>query len=486
MQYLRTLSLVCLAAAVIFGAGMIGAERYGRKEKKNITERAAGLFVPCILFWGILYSLVFVPFTAPDEYAHFASAYRLSNQMMRQKAVDDEGMVLVREGDAAQLWTDLDEETYRDVYGRFFAMDPGRERIAYGHRTMDVAGHAYLPQAVGITLGRLLSLGQVLTIYLGRLCNLAFFALCAWLSIRLAPFGKMAFFGTAMLPMTLELVSSLSYDAFAIGLGMLYTAYTLGLAYDKPSVGRREVLTLGLLLALLAPCKMVYIPLAGLCFLIPKEKFGDKKTYRKAAAAVAACMVIGVLAINLDKILVYFQGTEDPVEWAGGVAGYSISVVLSHPLRAAGVIARSLIRQFPAYAGSMAGSSLGWLAYEVDETLILFLLVWTVFAALPVGTGKGEAAVMPVRHRLWSLTFCLASVAATLLIMLLSWTPLDSPVVTGVQGRYFLPILPLALLACRSRRLRFAGTATGLEGILAGGYHLANLLVIQGILGSIG
>lgn len=109
----------------------------------------------------------------------------------------------------------------------FFPWMTARRRIGYGHAPMDVSLHAYLPQALGITLGRLLSLGQVLTIYLGRLCNLAFFVLCGWLAVRLAPFGKMAFFGAALLPMTLELVSSLSYDGFAISLGFLCTAYVM-------------------------------------------------------------------------------------------------------------------------------------------------------------------------------------------------------------------------------------------------------------------
>ena len=33
-----------------------------------------------------------------------------------------------------------------------------------------------------------------------------------------------------------------------------------------------------------------------------------------------------------------------------------------------------------------------------------------------------------------------------MVVMLLSWTPIGSGVIQGVQGRYFLPILPLTLL----------------------------------------
>ena len=42
------------------------------------------LFICFVLFWGILYSLVWIPFSAPDEYAHFATAYRVSDLLLHQ------------------------------------------------------------------------------------------------------------------------------------------------------------------------------------------------------------------------------------------------------------------------------------------------------------------------------------------------------------------------------------------------------------------
>lgn len=480
MRLWQSLSVSFWVLMLAFTAGFL----VFLQKKKDVGPQR--LFLPCVLFWGVLYSLVFIPFTAPDEYAHFASAYRLSNQLMGQEVYNDEGLVQMREKDARLLLPELCVETYEEIYGDFWKLDDSEGVAGYGHLPMDVAFHAYLPQALGITLGRLLSLGQVLTIYLGRFCNLLFFAFCGYQAVRIAPFGKMVFFGTAMLPMTLELISSLSYDAFAIGLGMLFTAYALHLAYEAPRVGCKELAVLALLLAALAPCKMVYIPLAGLCFLIPKEKFGSGKRYLRDALLVAGCMAAGVLFVNLDKMLVYLQGTEDPIAWAGDAAGYSISVVLANPLAALRVIGNTLVRRLPGYAVSMIGSTLGWLEHEIDSTLILFLMIWTGLTALPVRAGESDSAgkdgVMPVRHRLISLALCLGTLLATLFIMLLSWTPLSSSVVEGVQGRYFLPVFPLLLLALRSRRLSLERPV---EPILMGGYCVVELLVLQSILGRV-
>ena len=488
MTTLDTLRLLILIAMLAFLAGLLVYF------KKHPQWQLSKLYLPCVLFWGLVYTFVFIPFTAPDEYAHYASAYRLSNQIMLKEfagtAYDETGHVMMREDDTWELGTELSGENYAEVYRNFWKMDDSQREIGYGHHYMEVAFHAYTPQTIGITVARLLGLGQVLTIYLGRLCNLLFFALCGWLAIRVAPFGKMAFFGTSLLPMTLELVGSLSYDGFAIGLGMLFTAYVLHLIYEKDKIGPRQWAILGLLLALLAPCKMVYIPLAAMCFLIPQEKFGSKKKFMTAAAIVAACMVAGVLIVNLNKMTSYLGETEGVIDWAGGVAGYSFSYLLQSPLTAVKVIGYTLVTRAAGYVYGMIGGNLGWLEYEVDAVLVLFLLAWTALTALAVRKERQEevslanitdadGAVMPVAHRIVSLILCFGTVVATLLIMLLSWTPLGSPVVEGVQGRYFLPILPLILVALRNKKIVLQHN---IDDILIGGYCMVNLLVIQWIL----
>ena len=42
----------------------------------------------------------------------------------------------------------------------------------------------------------------------------------------------------------------------------------------------------------------------------------------------------------------------------------------------------------------------------------------------------------------------------TLTAMLLNWTPIWSTLILGVQGRYFLPVLPLLLLCVRKMDIR--------------------------------
>ena len=49
------------------------------------------------------------------------------------------------------------------------------------------------------------------------------------------------------------------------------------------------------------------------------------------------------------------------------------------------------------------------------------------------------------------IILCLGCTGLILLGMLFQWTPMGYVSVEGVQGRYFLPFLPILLAACRSR-----------------------------------
>ncbi|MBQ8647886.1 MAG: DUF2142 domain-containing protein, partial [Oscillospiraceae bacterium] len=48
-------------------------------------------------------------------------------------------------------------------------------------------------------------------------------------------------------------------------------------------------------------------------------------------------------------------------------------------------------------------------------------------------------------HR-WTMALILAGVSGLLVFACLTWTPVNYEILFGLQGRYFLPVLPLALL----------------------------------------
>ena len=66
---------------------------------------------------------------------------------------------------------------------------------------------------------------------------------------------------------------------------------------------------------------------------------------------------------------------------------------------------------------------------------------------------RDEAVYVKKGHRLFIALICCASVVLVLLSMLLSYTQQSSNYITGVQGRYYLPIVAVLLLGMRSSKM---------------------------------
>ena len=307
-----------------------------------------------------------------------------------------------------------------------------------------------MPQAIGISLARILGLNTVCLLYFGRLCNLIFFVIMLYLSMKRIPFGKEVLLGVAVLPMTLHLAASFSYDVMILSCMFLLTAVCLDLAYEKETVRVRDVVLLAVLAAVAGPCKMVYAPMLGLCLLIPMRKFGKVRNWFISAFAVGIAWGMAMYLVNSQVITTYATATEADsyVEWAEE-AGFSISLLIHNPVLLVRMFYQTLLWNAKDMHITMIG---GWLG-NLDQVLdVPYLAVWA-FSLCLIGLAlkiPGEQIRMTGRHRVWIGFLCAACAGLTMLSMLIAWTPVSSRVILGVQGRYFLPFLPVLLLALKN------------------------------------
>lgn len=307
---------------------------------------------------------------------------------------------------------------------------------------------AYGPQALGMALVRAMDWGTLPLLYLGRLCNLVFFVFMTWLAMKRLPFGKEVLFGTALLPMTLHLSSSFSYDVMIMGCMFYFTAVCLDLAYKKERVEWKDVAVLALVMAAAGPCKMVYAVMMGLCLLIPVKKFGGWGRWFISAACVAGAWAGAMYLVNSQVIVSYATETESYVQWAGE-SGYSLSLLIHQPVRLIKIFYQTLLWQAQHYHLTMIGAYLGNLDPVLDVPYVLMVLFTLCLLALAL-RKPGESLVLTGGKRLWVFAVCAGCAAAVMLSMLIAWTPLSSRVINGVQGRYFLPFLPVLLLALKN------------------------------------
>lgn len=164
--------------------------------------------------------------------------------------------------------------------------------------------------------------------------------------------------------------------------------------------------------------------------------------------AVGLAWGLAMAAVNTKTILTYATETESYVPWAQE-AGYSLTYLIHNPMELIRMFYQTLLWQMEHYHLTMMGAYLGNLdqVLDVPYILILFFTVCLLCLALK---KPGESQRMSKGNRIWIYVLCLGCTVAILLSMLIAWTTVSSPVISGVQGRYFLPILPILLMAVKN------------------------------------
>lgn len=291
----RFFLLVGLLASVVVFLGIYFAMR-GRMPLHRLV------FV-LVLCFGMLYSFVLPPYAAPDEKYHINQSFTLACKWANMLSPDEWRMGNVpldmtyrREHDFDPLlqnekttvfsWQELSENLFTTTPDSFDSHTALEELQTDRNPTL------YLFSAAAVFLAYVFHLGFVSALMLGRTANLIVFALLAMLAVKAAPFGKRVFAAAALLPMTLHLAASFSRDAVLLGLCFGFTALLLDAVYGQPTPKRMAALAVAGIL--LAPGKMVYLPLAALFVLAPAAALGHHAKAKKMGY-LAACLALALV-----------------------------------------------------------------------------------------------------------------------------------------------------------------------------------------------
>src|SRR5262245_57584495 len=229
------------------------------------------------------------PFQAPDEQNHFFRAQTLSEgHLLAQRQPGKVGApmhaaifkwVVTVQGDIPfhpeKKQTIKALTALRDAR----ADDPSIMFVDFRNSAL-YSPVVYLPQSVGLRIGRMLRLPLLDAYYLGRLLNLmASVALCYWTARRL-PYGRLTFVMIGLSPMFLFEQASFSADALTYGLSAAFCGAVLRESVDTDTaLGRRSVIALALLGALMGLTKPSSAPLPLFALLLLRRAPGTRRPW---------------------------------------------------------------------------------------------------------------------------------------------------------------------------------------------------------------
>ena len=371
------------------------------------------LFLLFVIPLGILYLVLFPTGAIPDARAHFMATYRFSNIILGSPEW------AARADDAFYYQNCWQHHANTAVYYRvlesnfhFLVQDNTLVMLEPWDNMTFYSFISYLPQLIGIIIGRLLRLGTIPMLYLSRILILTTYVLIIYRAIKKAPSGKHILFVIAIVPVSLMYASSISYDTMLIIASIAYISAVLNESFI-------EIIVWAFLLGSIKGGGMlVLIPLV----LLLKDKL-------KVIFAFVSS-IVSVILFNwiLPKIALFQFGTE-------GNGKYTALYAIKEPLQFFKMSLRAYIQEADHLFGDAFGSRLSWLIYAVPIVFVgaLFVLGWIM------ATHENDQKQVMNRKWVWYIPIVLSVVLTP--VMLLSSTPIGESVIHGLQGRYYLPIL---------------------------------------------
>src|SRR5450759_1083307 len=408
-------------------------------------------FIVIGLVFGILMLLMNPPFRAADENAHFARAYSISEGHLVSKITP------------SQNYTDRIPESFGLLWERtkFWPREPKSVKLSditsslnipLGSRHVSPADFSpwgssvvspisYLPQVLGISIGRIFHLSPLMLMYLGRLACLLFFLFLVFIAIVLTPVLKWTFVLLGLMPLTINLAASLSYDSFLIALSFLFIAYLLFLALDKrrQQITRKDLYILLALAALLALVKPPYFLLVVLYLAIPRNRLKSKKEYY----AVFALLLVLVIIIAGAWVLV--SGKQNPATALPSEA----RGVVTNPLRFPTVLLKTVNLYKKSWLENFVGS-LGWAEVQLP---IWFTFIYIFLVIAVTALDKSDITVR-ARQKAIALATLLLVFVAIFAIFYLSIAP-GATTLGGIHPRYFIPVAPFLFLLFYNTAIRY-------------------------------
>lgn len=424
---------------------------------KRFPLSADGFFLLVALLVGGALVFVTPPFQVPDEPAHFFRAWEVSEgRLIRWDKQGRGGGPLPEsvQGVAAVLLGDLPGKPERKIAvaqirdGLRVPLRPGHRVEVYFPNSVLYTFVPYIPQALVIRAGRALEAPPLVTFYAARLAAFLVSTLLTGFAIRRAPAFRWLLALVALTPMALFQRASVSADALTIASAFVLGALAARLAWGPEIPGRerrRDFLLLTAAAVALCLCKPAYVLLAGAVLLIPAARLPGGRR-------VPAFLFYG-LAVGLAFAVGMINGRLTEVELRPGVgvnAAAQIHDATREPVRFLGVVVRDYVVHADRYLAQLVGQ-LGWLDVKLP---LVFLTLYLVFLAA-FGLLDGEG----VRIEPWQRGLLALMVTGTLLLLSAAqyaiWTPYRASYLEGLQGRYYMPVVPVAvwLLHLRLRRL---------------------------------
>ena len=415
---------------------------YKMSESRKIKINKEMLFLCMAFLIGIIFVFINVPQIRYDEHAHFWRAYEIASGNIISKTTNElpnSVIELFKRNDGTYPNREFNYETLKEKISEPLK-EENKTAFPVG-ATGSLTPISYIPQVIGILIGRILNLSPMIILWLARITNLLCYITLVFFAIKIMPFEKWKsiIMIIALFPMTMNLASTVSPDTIIIGATLLTISYVFYLKVVEEKITLKNMILLGILFMIPIVCKIVYFPLCLLVFILPKDKFENK--LKKNLYYILTILIIFGTYFALNKLVA--KGDYEIAIRTNMTE--QILFTISDLSRDFITAINTFYSESSLYFFELIG---GWNTINIISVVFFIILLFVMFDKDKESTqyefNKKEKNIV--------LAIIIIEALGVIAAMYLGWTQARQTIVEGIQGRYFLPIIPLlCMLICRNK-----------------------------------
>ena len=422
---------------------------------KGKGMEAVRRFLPVlILLLGLMNCIAIPCFGFPDENNHFGIAYDKAMYAIGNNEPNNLPYAYVYQSGLAR--TDPSLSQIEQLYRNWTDFSYGNHRTVWlsreYNRNANFVTYEYVPQIAGIAAASLAKLPWYLILTAGRLASLLFCLLIIVLCLRLVPDLSFAAAGIMLLPSVIWMLASYSYDGWNLVMCILFLTLCIWLS-GKNKINIWQILALGAAFLLFVPIKYIYIVYGLMIFIIPFTKNTDKRLRVALLIIGAAVISIGLISRGKEALELLTTSLTDDRGLEQGLYGepYSIHWVISHPID----IMLSFSKTLFVYADAILTKMM--IGEFNNQRVPLIIAIISFFCVMYLLKSKGIS--IPQGSRKWpylTLLFGIFAIFGSFLFLYSYRVEGTYGLISGMQGRYFLPYLILFPLLFRPEHNRIS------------------------------
>ncbi len=420
-------------------------------KKKKIDFHKQFIILATVL--GIFYFLA-TPFgNGTDEVSHFLRVFKIS-QKYTNISLEEDSLFPPAFSKLVDYKNNIEMKytNYINEYDAFSMNSPERKDLISEYWNIKLYSPLqYIPQAIGVTIGRVISDNIVTIGMCGRITGYIFWvAMCA-LAIKIVPNKKAFFLIICLLPVNIFSAICISGDTVTNAVCTLFIAILYRKIYLKEKIVKKEKIYLILLACMISLCKIVYLPFVTLTLLLKKDNFESKKEWKKfVTILIVASVIVGLSWFVIGSINLANSNTASKDQ---------LRYILMNPFEFCGIITRTICKDGDKFIYQLCtGNELMCHAKTTVYPIISYIVSIALFMSLFTNEDNKVLEVDTLR-KIWVSLIIFGTSLLIATAIYIQWTSLPgiggigNEVIKGIQGRYFIPVVLLLIFVANKTKL---------------------------------